>query len=281
MSLETRIYQKEHTIKVGALLKESLSDFYTSRFLAKQLTIRDIKGQYRQSYLGLLWAVITPLTTAFIWIFLNSSGAIRLTDTGVPYPVYAFSGSLIWSILLESINSPKSNTASSIGIMAKINFPKEALILSGVYKLLFNSAVKIVLLFVFLFIYNIDFNATILLFPLALLGILLFGTTVGLLITPMALLYKDVSKVMGLGMRFLRYVSPVVYVVPKTGLLKMLMEGNPLTPLVVVARNSLMGLPLDYLGYYAAIISCCIPLFIVALLFYRVSIPIIVERSSA
>lgn len=281
MELETRIYQKENNIRFLALLKASLSDFYTSRFLAKQLTVRDIKAQYRQSYLGILWVVIAPLTTAFIWVFLNSSGAISLTDTGIPYPVYAFSGSLIWSILAESINAPKGNTASSLGIMSKINFPKEALILSGIYKLLFNSAVKIVLLFVFLFIYKVDLSSSILLFPLALLGILLFGTTFGLLITPLALLYSDVSKIMGLCMRFLMYVSPVVYVVPKTGFLKILMEINPLTPLVVVTRNTIVGLPLDYLSYYLIIIACCIPIFLVALLFYRVSIPIIVERFSA
>ncbi|GAA3571893.1 ABC transporter permease [Snuella lapsa] len=279
LPLETRTYQKEHSIKIGSLLKASLQDFYRSRFLAKQLTVRDIKAQYRQSYLGMLWVVITPLTTAFVWIFLNSSGAIRLTDTGIPYPVYAFSGSLIWSILSEAINSPKGSTAASMGIMTKINFPKEALILSGIYKLLFNSAVKIVLLLVFLMVYQVDFGYSILLFPFALIGILLFGTSIGLLITPIALLYRDVSRIISLGMRFLMYVTPVVYVVPQTGVLKTLMELNPLTPLLVVSRNVVVGLPLDYLDYYLAIMLCCIPLFFVALLFYRVSIPIIVERS--
>lgn len=279
--METKIYQKENNIHPLELLRSSLKDLFVSRYLAKQITVRDIKAQYRQSYFGILWAVITPLTTAFVWIFLNSSGAIRLTDTGIPYPVYAFSGSLIWSILSEAINSPMRVTSSSLGIMSKINFPKEALILSGIYKLLFNSGIKIVLLFVFLILYQVDFGWKLVWFPIALIGVLLFGTTIGLLITPIGLLYKDVSRLIGLGMRFLMYVSPVVYVVPKQGILKMLMELNPLTPLIVITRNLVVNLPLDYLKYYMITMLCCVPIFFVALLFYRISIPIIVERSSA
>ena len=87
MALETRIYQKENNAHFFKHLKESLSDMLNSRFLAKQLAVRDIKARYRQSYLGFVWAFIMPLTTGIVWVFLSSSGTIRLTDTGVPYPV--------------------------------------------------------------------------------------------------------------------------------------------------------------------------------------------------
>ena len=90
MDLETKVYQKENNLHLGRLLKDSLTDMFRSRFLAKQLAIRDIKAQYRQSYFGILWAFAAPLATAFVWIFLNSSGTIRITDTGIPYPIYAF-----------------------------------------------------------------------------------------------------------------------------------------------------------------------------------------------
>ena len=108
--MEIRIYQKENNIKIAKLLKESLSDIYTSRFLAKQLAVRDIKAQYRQSYLGILWAVIGPLTTAFLWVFLNSSGTVKISDTGIPYPVYVFSGTLLWSIITGAISAPATST---------------------------------------------------------------------------------------------------------------------------------------------------------------------------
>src|SRR5210317_660039 len=167
---------------------------FRSRFLARQLAVRDVKAQYRQSFLGILWAFATPITTAFVWIFLNSSGTIRLTDTGIPYPVYAFTGTLLWSIMTESINSPINATNSARSILSKINFPKEALIVSGIYKLLFNSSIKILLLLVFLPVFGVGFHSSILFFPFAILGAVLFGTTLGLFLTPMGMLYKDISR---------------------------------------------------------------------------------------
>ena len=218
MALETRVYQKERTIKFGALLKASLSDLFQSRFLARQLAERDIKAMYRQSYLGIVWAFIMPLTTAAVWIFLNSSGTIKLSDTGIPYPVYAFSGTLIWSIIVASINSPMNSTQAAKGILTKINFPKEALLLSGIYKLLFDTSIKILILVVFVLIYGVGLQWSLLLFPVAILGAIIFGTTVGLFLTPLGLLYKDIGKIITFGMQFLMYVTPVVYAIPKTGI---------------------------------------------------------------
>ncbi len=281
MNLETRVYQKQNNTKIGRLFKESISDILSSRFLAKQLAVRDIKAQYRQSYLGIIWAFVTPLTTAFVWIFLNGTGTIRLTDTGVPYPVYAFSGTLLWSIIADAINSPTQSTNAAKGIMSKINFPKEALILSGIYKLLFNSSVKIVLLIVFVFIYGVGFHTSLLLFPLAILGAILFGTTLGLFITPIGMLYKDIAKMVTMGLSLLMYVTPVVYAIPKEGIMKTIMEWNPFTPLILTTRDFVIGAEPIYLSYFIGIITVCIPLFFIGLLFYRISIPILVERMSA
>lgn len=281
MALETRIYQKERTIKFGALLKASLGDMYQSRFLAKQLAERDIKAMYRQSYLGIVWAFIMPLTTAAVWVFLNSSGTIRLSDTGIPYPVYAFSGTLIWSIIVSSINSPMQSTQAAKGILTKINFPKEALLLSGVYKLLFDSSIKIVLLVLFVFFYGVGFQWSLLLFPIAMLGAIVFGTTLGLFLTPMGLLYKDIGKIITFGMQFLMYVTPVVYAIPKTGIMRIIMIWNPITPIVVTARDLVVGFTPEYINYFLIVLVGCIPLLFLGLIIYRISIPIIVERLSA
>ncbi|MFT4801158.1 MAG: lipopolysaccharide transport system permease protein, partial [Flavobacteriaceae bacterium] len=266
MKLETRVYQKQNNTKIAKLFKESFHDIISSRFLAKQLAVRDIKAQYRQSYLGIIWAFVTPLTTAFVWIFLNATGTIQLTDTGVPYPVYAFSGTLLWSIIKDAINSPLSSTNGAKGIMSKINFPKEALIVSGIYKLLFNSSVKIILLVVFVFFYGIGYHHSLLLFPFAILGAILFGTTLGLFITPIGMLYKDIAKIIGMGLGLLMYVTPVVYAIPKDGVMKTIMEWNPFTPLILTTRDFVIGAEPMYLSYFIGIIAISIPLFFIGLL---------------
>ena len=279
--METKVYQKENNLNLGKLLTDSLKDIRQSRFLSYQLAKRDIQAQYRQSYLGIIWAFVTPLATAFVWIFLNSSGTVQLTETGIPYPVYAFSGTLLWSVITEAINSPMSSTNSAKGILSKINFPKEALVMSGILKLLFNSSVKVILLLIFIFFYGVGFNWSLLLFPFVLFAGIFFGTTLGLFITPLGILYKDIGKMITFGLQFLMYVTPVVYAIPKSGIMKTVMEWNPFTPIILTARDFAVGMPPAYLTYFFIVIACCIPLFFIALIFYRISIPILVERMSA
>jgi lipopolysaccharide transport system permease protein len=279
---QTKIYQKEHSKGVLSYLKDSLSDIYRSRFLAKQLAVRDIKAQYRQSYFGILWAFITPLTTAFVWIFLNNSGTVTLTDTGVAYPLCAFAGTLIWSMLKDAINAPITNTNASKNILSKINFPKEALIVSGLYKLLFNSSVKIILLLVFLVVYGVGLQPSLVFLPLVILGILVFGTAIGLLITPIGMLYKDIARMINMGLNLIMYITPVVFAIPKeSGFMQTLMQYNPLTPLVMTVKDVAFGTEPLYLTYFMMLMVCSIPVFCIGLLFYRISIPIIVERLSA
>lgn len=279
--MEVKVYQKNNNISFFKLLKTSLKDVYNSRFLARQLAERDIKAQYRQSYLGVLWAFLLPLGTAFVWIFLNNTGTVTLSDTGVPYPLYAFSGTLIWSIIVASINSPLQSTNAARGILTKINFPKEALILSGIYKLLFNSSIKVILLILFVFFYGVGFHWSLLLFPLTIIGAILFGTTLGLFITPIGLLYRDISKLISFGMQFLMYITPVVYSIPKTGIMKSVMTWNPISSIILTARDLSVGFEPTFLIYFLVVLGICIPFLLIGLVIYRISIPIIVERLSA
>lgn len=280
MSLEVRVYQKENNTSITKLFRDSLIDIWNSRFLSRQLAERDIKAQYRQSYLGIIWAFITPLATAAVWIFLNLSGTIRITDTGIPYPIYAFSGTLLWSILTEAINSPTQSTNAARSLLTKINFPKEALIISGIYKLLFNSSIKIILLVVFVFLFGLGFHWSLLLLPFAILGALMVGTTIGLFLTPIGMLYKDIGKITMMGFSFLMYITPVVYSVPEEGFMRTVMIINPFTPVIATSRDILSGTPPEFFAYYLILMLVSIPLFFIALISYRISIPIIVERSA-
>ena len=279
--LPVTVYEKQHKINHVKLLVQTLTDFFGSHFLALQLTRRDVSAQYRQSYFGILWLFITPLASAAIWVFLNSSGTITITDTGVPYPVYAFSGTLIWSILLESINAPMASTNAARGIISKINFPKEALILCGFYKLLFNSSFKVLLLVVFIFAFGVGFHWSLLLLPLVLVMAVVFGTSLGLLITPIGLLYSDVSRLISMGLSLLMYVTPVVYGIPKTGIMKTIMTYNPFTPFILTSRDVAVGGSPEFLNYFLGLTGLGIVLFFIGLVIYRVSIPVIVERLSA
>lgn len=264
---------------IVSIFKEMLADVVQAKDLAWRLTVRDFKGQYRQSILGVFWAFITPVMNTVVWIFLNKSGAVQLADTGVPYPVYVFTGTMLWSILLESITMPLQQTNASKGIMNKINFPKEALLMSGLYKIFFNMLIKITILFVALLSMGVLPTTQLLFLPLAFGGIVLFGFSVGMLVTPVGMLYTDVGRAIPILMQFLMYLSPVVYTVSGDGFLAKLVHINPLTALITTGRSALTGLPFDSLPYFGFLSGITFVLFFAGWVFYRFSIPVIVERN--
>lgn len=279
--LETKVYQRGNRLHLSQLVKEVIKDLATSRFLAFQLAKRDISSSYRQSFLGIIWAFITPISTALVWIFINSSGTVDLKDTGVPYPVFVFTGTLMWSILTESINMPLSATNGAKGLLSKINFPKEALILSGIYKILFNSIFKFLLLIFFFLYFQIIPGWNLVFFPFTFLFLMIFGVCLGLWITPLGMLYNDVGKAIAMGLRFVMYVTPVVYTIPDSGIMKTIMDYNPLTPVLVLNRTIILNQELLFVDYFLWLVVITLPILLLALVIYRISIPVIVERLSA
>lgn len=281
--LEKHVYTSQSNLRKPWLMAlEIIRDVRRGQDLAVRLTIRDIKAMYRQSFLGLLWAFIIPIATTLTWIFLNSSGIISLGEaTDLPYPVYVFTGTMIWAMFLESMQSPINKTTQNKAVIAKVNFPREAIVMSAVYQSLFNAGVKAIILIVALVFLGYSGTYTLLLFPLALLSLVLVGTTLGLLLTPIATLYTDISKGLPLVMQFLMYTTPVIYSIPKTGLTAKVINANPLTPLIMTARSWLTGSVGDYIPQFLTINAINLVLLMIMAIGFRVALPILIERMNA
>ena len=281
--LERHIYTPESNLRnPGKLLGQIFRDIRGGQDLAIRLTIRDIKALYRQSFLGILWAFIIPAANTLVWIFLNSSGIISLGEpTGLPYPIYVFTGTMLWAVFLESMQSPINVTTQNKSILAKVNFPREAIIMSAFYQSLFNSGIKAVILIVALLFLGYAGSVTLLFFPLALLSLVLVGTSLGMLLTPLATLYSDISKGLPLVMQFLMYTAPVIYAIPKEGLTAKIINANPLTPLIVTARSWLTGTWGDYIYPFLTINAVNLLLLILMAIGFRIALPILIERMNA
>lgn len=270
-----------NSMSFSGIVSEMFRDLRASKDLSWRLAVRDTKSLYRQSFLGILWAFFTPLMNTLVWVFLNSTGVVKMDDVGIPYTVYVFVGTMLWSILLESLTSPLQQTQAAQSMMTKINFPKEALIVSGIYKILFNSLIKVVLIIIAMVALGVYPNQYTLLFPVSLFSLILFGTAIGLFLTPVGMLYTDIGRAIPLVMQFFMYFSPVVYLAPKSGTLSKLIHINPVTPLINNARNWLTGFEAESLQYFIWINVAVLALLFVGWLLYRISIPIIVERMSS
>jgi homopolymeric O-antigen transport system permease protein len=263
------------------LARDMFRDLFTSRELAWRLAVRDIRAQYRQTALGILWAFFLPLANTATWVFLSRTGIISVGETGLPYSVYVFTGTMIWAVLTDAVTAPLRQTNAARAMLAKLNFPREALIVSGIYQTLFNGGIKIALLMGVLLMLGINPGWKVLLFPLSILSLVLVGTAVGLLLTPVGMLYTDVGQALPLLMQFLMYASPVVFPMPTEGWAATLLKINPLTPLVLNARGWLVGSPSEFVGHFLAVNLVALGLLLVVWVAYRLAMPILIERMSA
>jgi lipopolysaccharide transport system permease protein len=259
---------------------ELIADLGAAHSLAKRLTIRDWKAQYRQSLLGVGWAFATPVLNTLVWLFLQQSGIISIADTGLPFAAYVFSGTMIWSIFTESVHMPLRSTQQARSMLKKINFPKEALLLSGLYKVFGNMLIRILLVSLFFMYWGIWPKVQVLALPFFLLMLVVMGSGIGIWLTPLGMLYHDVGRFLPYGLQGLMYISPVLFALPKQGLINSIMECNPLTPMILNSRNALAGLPFGQLEYLAILLPVVLIFMFLGLMFFRTAMPILIEKGS-
>lgn len=262
----------------GEMLREMYRDLARSRELAWRLAMRDVRAQHRQAFFGVLWAVIVPLANIAAWIFLEAAGIISVGEARLSYVAYVITGALLWGILMDALNAPLQQTSAARAMLSKVRFPYEALIVSGIYQTLFNAAVKTALLLAALPFLGIDPGWRLLLFPLGVLSLVLVGTALGLLITPVGLLYTDVGRALPLLAQFLMFVTPVVFPMPQSGLAAAVFSLNPLSPLILTARDWLTGFAPEHLGYFLLVNAVALALLLGVWLVYRLAMPILIER---
>jgi lipopolysaccharide transport system permease protein len=282
-NLPITIYSPEARIKHPLkLIREMAGDLRRSQELAWRLTIRDISAQYRQTFLGYIWAFLLPLVNTATWLFLNGTGIVKVADTSLPYPVYVFAGTMLWQIFTEALQSPLQQVAGARSLLTKLNFPREALIVSGIYKTFYNAAIKIVILIPVIMLLGIYPSWSLFLFPLGILSIILVGNSLGLIVAPLGALYGDVSRIIPVITQFLMFITPVVFAIPTGGgWTARLFELNIMTPLIMVTRDWLCGVPTEWLTYFIWVNVSAFVLLLLGWIIYRITMPILIERMSA
>ncbi|MEN9230671.1 MAG: ABC transporter permease [Thermostichus sp. DG02_5_bins_236] len=147
-----------------------------------------------------------------------------------------FSTSL-WQTFVEAVTGPIQAVTQAKPMLTRVNFPREAIILAKLGEVGFNFAIKLILIVALFWVYRIPVGPSALLAPVALIHLILLGTMVGTLLSPLGALYQDVSKGITLVTGFWLFLTPVVYPVPTSGRLEMLVNLNPVTPLLVTTRE--------------------------------------------
>ncbi|MEL7074675.1 MAG: ABC transporter permease [Cyanobacteria bacterium J06582_2] len=262
----------------GSLIAQMYRDLLNSRELAWRLLVRDLSAKYRQSFLGIFWAIIPAIATAAGFTLAKSSGVVSLGNTELPYPAYVMFSMTLWQTFVEALQAPMQGVIQAKAMLAKINFPREALIVAKLGEVLFNFGIKLVLIVGLFIWFKMPVTWSVCLAPVALIHLIVLGTFIGLLLAPIGALYQDFALGLTLATGLWLFVTPVVYAVPSAGMFGRVVRLNPVTPLLVTTRElattGIISYPGDF--WLASIFSWLGLLF--AWIFYRVAMPYVVER---
>jgi lipopolysaccharide transport system permease protein len=257
-------------------------DLLAARELAWQLMVRDISDQYRQSFLGIFWAFVPPIVTAIGFTFASNANIVNVGATDLPYPAYVMFSMALWQTFTEAVNGPVQAVTAAKQMLAKINFPREALILAKVGEVFFNFGIKLILIVALFIWFRMPVSWTAILAPVALIHLVILGTLFGVLLAPLGALYGDVSKGLTFVIGIWLFLTPVVYEIPsKGGFLATLVRHNPVTPILVTARElATTGVVSNPQGFWVASLIAIVGL-LLAWLVYRLAMPFVVERMSS
>ncbi|MCT7971631.1 ABC transporter permease [Laspinema olomoucense] len=263
------------------MFRQMWRDLLAGRSLAWRLMVRDISAQYRQSFLGIAWAFIPPIAMAVGFTLAGNARAISIGETDLPYPAYVMFSTALWQTFVESLQGPVQASSDAKPMLARVKFPREALILAKLGEVGFNFGIKMILICALFLIFKVPVSWTVILAPVALIHLILLGTFLGILLAPLGLLYKDVSKGLTMLTGLWLFITPVVYPVPHEGTFATIVKLNPVTPLLVTTRElATTGILSQQTGFWIASVFTLLGL-MVTWVGFRIALPFAIERVSS
>jgi lipopolysaccharide transport system permease protein len=251
---------------------EAWQDLRRSPAVGWRLFRSSMQARHRRAWLGYLWLLLPTLGTTAVWAYVRSRGLIATGRIGLPYVVYALSGTILWQVFAEALVSPLQQLTSSKQLITRSHVPHEALILAGVFETLLNCAVRLVVLGCVMVATGVSAGNEIVLLPFGIVALALLGLTLGLFAAPLGLLYDDVSRALTMVAGFWFFLTPVVYPAHTRGL----MRFNPVTPLVETTRQWLTS-PAP-IGGFAVVTGGTAAALVLAWLVHRLARPHVAAR---
>ncbi len=183
------------------------------------LAVRDITARYKQTYLGVVWSIITPfIQAAIFWLIASMLGVTeKLADTGVPFIITAFCGSWAWQLFSTSMNAAGGSVAGASGMIKKVYFPRLIVPMSSMVRCLVDSGITLGVLIVLMVAFqlwgNCDFTPTwrLLFLPVCIAFAVLTAFSFGIWISCLTARWRDVGALLPFCFQFWQYASPVAY----------------------------------------------------------------------
>ena len=185
-------------------------ELWRYRELLYFLTWRDILVRYKQTALGVLWAVIQPVVTMVIFSLVFGRFG-KLPSGGVPYPVFTFCALLPWNLFAAALTRATNSVVGSSGMVKKVYFPRLLIPVSSTLSPLVDFAISLLVLFALMAWYRMPFGWGLLLLPLLVLVTLSVALGAGLWLSALNVRYRDVGHAIPFMIQAWMFASPVAY----------------------------------------------------------------------
>jgi lipopolysaccharide transport system permease protein len=211
-------------------------------------TWRNVKIRYKQAVLGIVWAIMQPLSILLVFTLVFKQG-LNIGSEGLPYPVFAFSGLMVWNFFSSSLQNAASSMVSNQAVITKIYFPRLIIPIAAILTALFDWFISFSLWVVLIVFFQVPIVWWKLFFiPLSILLTTVTAFGLGTFLAGMNVKYRDFQYALPFLMQFLLFLNPVVYstnVFANYGTIKKILELNPIAGAINLIRSIFSQEPIN------------------------------------
>ena len=251
-----------------AAAARAVTEIWAFRDLLWSLTWRDVRVRYKQSLLGVAWAVLLPISMMliFTFVFTRALQSPTVSSLGIPYALYVYTGLVPWTFLAAGLNGCVQSLVANRNLVTKVYFPREVFPLSAIAAAFVDFCIASVVMAGLMAFFSWHgswqpvFAPAMLLVPIVLLIQILLTVGLGMLLAMANLFYRDVRQLFSVAIQLAMFLSAVVVPVPTDGLLAGLLRLNPVVALIEAYRACLIEAASPNLGglAYAAAFAALI-----------------------
>jgi len=213
------------------------------------LALREIKIRYKQTIIGASWALLQPFFTMIVFTLIFSRLA-QMPSDGVPYPIFSYSGLLLWIYFSNALSLSSNSLVDNAPLLSKVYMPRIFIPTAPCLSGLVDYGIAMSILAVMMVYYHFMPGITILLLPLIVFMTFLLASGIGYWLSSICVKYRDVKFALPFFIQLLLFVSPVIYPTNIVGEnMRWLLYLNPMTGLIGAHRACLLGhIPVDFVG---------------------------------
>lgn len=223
-----------------------LREIWSYRELLYFLTWRDVKIRYKQTAIGVAWAILQPVVTTAIFTLLFSTWA-RFDTGGTPYPVFALSALVIWLFTHNAVTLASGSFVSNANLVTKVYFPRIIVPLAATIAGLFDLIFSVIILIGLMLYYGIMPTANLAAAPLFIVLTLILAAALGTMLSALNVKFRDVKFALPFALQVWMIASPIFYPVSMISeKWRLAFAVNPLTGIIDGFRSALFGTPFDW-----------------------------------